>query len=381
MMATVIAPAGLWPVRAPTPVPWPGGEAHAADHDDALGHDVSGLVHAVDGSSSLWAVRDPGELMRLDLDGDRYDLAPGWGDGRRITWPDGNGRPDAEAVTAAADRSDVVYVAAERDIDDPDRSRLSVLEVPVEPSSGKQIVATRSWELTDRLPAADANTGIEGLAWIPDDALVAAGFVDDDGERYSPADHPGHGAGLFVTGAEADGRLDAWVLGDDGDVVRIATFASGLPAVMDLAWQADAGRLWAACDEHCDGLMAQLTIGADGRFAITALVSPPDALGGRNDEGFTIGGCDGLTASAVWADDAAPGDHVLRRAALPCGTGAPTTTTTTVATDPADDGDGGVWTSVGALGIGAVGVGAASLVRRRLRPTRATRRSRHRGSR
>lgn len=349
-------------------ISWPGGEAHVADRADALGRNISGLAVAVDdgaGAPVLWAVRDdPGKLIRLVTDGDRFVIDEAWGGPRRITWPDGRGEPDAEAVAVAGDRSDVVYVAAERDNDDASTSRPSVLEVPVGGTSG-HLVATRSWDLASSLPPMDdPNTGVEGLAWVPDAALVAAGFVDDAGRPYDPAEHPGHGTGLFVTGLEDGGQLDVFALSDDG-AEHLATFASGLPAVMDLTWDGARGLLWAVCDDHCDGRMAQVALGDDGGFELVATLDPPDGLAHRNDEGFAVGPCNDGVSTAVWADDEAHDDHVLRAADLACSSSGAAAGRAATGSDGSSS-----WSRVAVATGTALGAGAVAVaVRRRRRTT------------
>ncbi|MFN8022271.1 MAG: hypothetical protein U0Q03_12170 [Acidimicrobiales bacterium] len=356
---------------------WPGTAPREVDEGD-LGRNVSGLAFSTDGRV-LWAVRDdPGSLLRLVLDGDgEYVVDDGWGDGRELRWPDGSGEPDAEAVTVADDRSDVVYVAAERDNDDAATSRLSVLEIPVDAGGDAhdELVATRSWDLTMSLPAADANTGLEGITWVPDSVVVAAGLVDSQGVAYDPADHPGHGSGVFVVGSEHDGALDVFVLGDRA--TRLATVPSGLPSVMEVAFDAATGELWAACDEHCDGAIVRLAFDGGG-LTVTGSVEPPDELVALNDEGLAIGPCIDGSQSVVWSDDAATDDHVLRAATIDCTDAAETsgaaetsdTSETSETSDTASDaaagasgGDRGRGTGVALIAgiaiLAAVGVGIA----------------------
>lgn len=81
----------LGAIANPAPVDWPGGATlHAADGGGPLGANLSGL--ALDGSAGLWAVRDSGALLHLDLarDGSRPQEALASG---RCAIPMDSGRP------------------------------------------------------------------------------------------------------------------------------------------------------------------------------------------------------------------------------------------------------------------------------------------------
>ena len=300
---------------APT-VAWPGTTAvRVVDQADALGGNISGL--AVAGPSSLWAVRDaPSALLKLDRTSSGWVPSSESGSARALRYSDGSGSPDAEAVTTVAGDDAVVYVGAERDNDKPSASRNSILRFDT--SSTGTLRATRQWELSSVLPATGANTGIEGLTWIPDDALVAMGLRDTTGNVYAPADHPGHGKGLFVVGLEENATLYVVALRDDGGVAVIASMPSGLNAVMDVVWSAARQELWVVCDNTCGGSAAVFRPSA-GSLVLSLIVQPPQGMASLNNEGFALGpSCAEGAMAAIWADDSASAGHVLRETTLDC---------------------------------------------------------------
>lgn len=395
--ALAVATMGLiGAVAAPVTTAWPGGAWRAADREGALGGNLSGLTVA--GPSSLWAVRDgPAELLRLDRTATGWVTAAGWGSGRALTYPDGKGGPDAEAVTTVAGDDAAVYVGAERD-NDGGGSRNTVLRYDVTGTGALR--ATQAWELDGVLPETPGNTGLEGLAWVPDEALAQLGLRERDGGPYRPADHAG--PGLFVVGLERTATLYALELADGGGVTLVATAPTGLDAVMEVSWSPERQELWALCDDACDGRAAVFAFGT-GAFTPAAHVDPPNGMGGFNDEGFAVlPACIGGSTIAVWSDDGASNGHALREAPVRCtsvltdaqaapapSTTAPSTTvgaspattaaratttvaptaapattapgTTTTTTAPADGGGSGPTVLVAAL-VAAAAVGGAGVI-------------------
>jgi hypothetical protein len=301
-------------LTAPT-VAWPGSAVRTVDQVDTLRGNISGL--ALTSSSSLWAVRDdPSALAKLERTSSGWAPSTESGGTRALQYADGSGSPDAEAVTTAAGDGAVVYVAAERDSDEPSASRNSILRFDT--SRAGTLRATQQWELSSVLPATAANAGIEGLTWIPDDVFVASGFRDATGNTYAPADYPDHGKGLFVAGLEQNGMLYVVALRDDGGVALVASIPSGLNAVMEVVWSAARQELWAVCDNTCGGVAAVLRP-TGGSFAPAVIVEPPKGMASLNNEGFALGpSCVDGTMAAIWADDGASAGHVLREATLGC---------------------------------------------------------------
>ena len=310
---------------------WPGGSTVSfADGVNVFGENLSGLAYQPSGSSApgvLWAVRNsPSTLFRLIYDGTKWkpDTANGWSAGKRLRYPAGTGNPDAEGVTLAVGDPNGVYVATERD--GGGSSRPAVLRYDVS-SAALTLNATRDWNLTANLPGLGSNTGPEAITWVPDDFLVANGFIDESSSAaYNPASYPNHGAGLFFVGIEQDGRIIAYALNQTTNAfTRVASIPSGFPKVMALEYEPDDSRLWAVCDNSCNGQHATLEIAqsglADGRFAVTDTFQRPAGMANLNNEGFAIAPhaeCLGGVKPVLWSNDANTDNHALRAGTLNC---------------------------------------------------------------
>ncbi|MEU2503300.1 lamin tail domain-containing protein [Streptomyces sp. NPDC007863] len=306
------------------PVAWPGGSAVAtADAANVFGGDLSGLHQ--DGSV-LWAAQNSGKLWRLVRDGSggwTPDTANGWSSGKTLRFPNGSGTPDSEGVTVTgAGASGGVFVAGERNGDASGTSRLSVLRYDVA-GTGSALTATREWNLTADLPSTGSNAGFEAITWIPDASLTAAGFKDaSTGAPYAPAGYGAHGGGVFFVGVEGTGAVHGYVLQDSGAFTRVASIATGMAGVMEVQWEPQASRLWAVCDDTCDGLHRTLKVdSSSGAFAVTAAYARPAGMPDYNNEGFALAGADECVAGAkpvYWSDDSNTGGHALRRGTVSC---------------------------------------------------------------
>lgn len=316
---------------------WPGpGEVAAVSTSGLPTKNVSGLHHQSDGTEAgvLWAVSNaPSVLYRLTLQGDtwRPDGAA-WEQGMTLTYRDGTGRPDAEGLVMAGEGLEGgLYAATERDNDRPDHSSLRVLRFdPAHPSgrAAGQLAAVQEWDLSaDFALLPDSNQGLEGIAWVPDRALVSGSFVDEStGGRYAPGSRSGHGGGVFFVSLEGTGMIYGYLLFQDGTYRRVATIDSGLPVVAGLDYDAASGWLWAACDDACEGESTVLTLrsrGAldGGRFAVTHRFARPAGMPDTSNEGFALTSrveCSGGVKPVYWADDVALHGHVLRVGAIEC---------------------------------------------------------------
>ncbi|MEV7415430.1 lamin tail domain-containing protein [Streptomyces sp. NPDC089919] len=306
-----------------TPVAWPGGSGvTTADGSNVFGQDLSGLFQE---GNVLWGAQNSGKLWRLVRDGSggwKPDTANGWSSGKALRFPGGSGSPDSEGVTlTGAGSAGGAFVASERNGDASGTSRLSVLKYDVG-GSGSSLTAAKEWNLTADLPSTGSNLGLEGITWVPDTALTGAGFKDaSTGAAYDPARYAGHGGGVFFVGVEGTGMVYGYVLADSGSYTRVASFSSGLSGVMELQWEPQAARLWAVCDDTCDGQHRTLKIGTGGAFATTAVYNRPSGMPNYNNEGFSLAGADECVAGSkpvYWSDDANDGGHALRRGTISC---------------------------------------------------------------
>jgi hypothetical protein len=333
---------------------WLGSDAVSiADDPGVFGTNLSGLAYQPSGSSApgvLWAVRNnPSTLFRLIWDGTKFkpDTGGGWVSGKQLVYPDGAGVPDAEGVTLAGGDANGIFVATERNDDgiNSKTSRTSVLRYDItEP--GSKLTATKEWNLTPGMAGLPANAGLEAITWVPDEVLVAKGFIDDvKGKKYDPADYADHGNGLFFVGVEQGGRIAAYALNrSTGAYDMVKSFSSGFPAIMDLSYDAETNKLWAVCDNSCDGRTATLDVAQSGPnagyFLVNDTYARPAGMPNLNNEGFAIAPqaeCVNGLKPTFYSDDSNTGGHALRTGRIACkaqapkpgstSTPAPTTTT------------------------------------------------------
>jgi hypothetical protein len=106
-----------------------------------------------------------------------------------------------------------------------------------------------------------------------------------------------------------------------GGFTRIATIATGFPAVMDLQFDRDLNDLWAVCDDTCQGRSVVLRIDATGKFTVARRFERPAGMPNLNNEGFAIAPaalCSGGTKPVFWADDSETNGHAIRSGTLTC---------------------------------------------------------------
>lgn len=332
VLESLMALAAIFGVAsAAVAAPWPGSPTVAtADVANELGGDVSGLYYESSGSTRpgvLWAVDNGSVLMlRLVWNGAAWvrDATNGWSAGKALSFPGGAGRPDAEGITMTdAGPAGGVFVSSERDLSNP-ASRISILRYDVS-GAAATLSATREWNLTAALPAVGPNAGAESVEWIPDAYLVGARFVDQTtGQRYAPANYPGHGTGLFFIGLEGNGSVYAFALDQtSGSFTLVATFASGFSTFGALHWDVNEQKLWVVCDNNCEGRARVFRVNWLGAFVLVAEYDRPTGLGNLNNEGFAFPAdneCVNGRKPVFWADDGNAGGHVLRVGAIDCTT-------------------------------------------------------------
>lgn len=334
--ATVAAGGGGGGTTVPPPPPppaglvWPGAATVQNASSFVFGSNLSGLVAEPSGTGApgvLWAVRNgPGTLFRLVWNGTVWapDATNDWAAGKGVRYADGTGDPDAEGVAFTdAGPAGGIFVATERNNAVSNVSRPMILRVNPG-AAGTTLSATAEWDLTADLPPLGANLGPEAITWVPDSYLVARGFRDEKlGKLYDPADHPGHGTGLFFVGVEANGTVYAYALNQAGGTyTRVATIATGWSTVMELQFDRDLLDLWAVCDNTCNGQHKVLRIDpATGTFGVAATFERPAGMPNLNNEGFALGSsaeCVADRKPVYWADDGETGGVSIRSGNLPC---------------------------------------------------------------
>ncbi len=316
--------------------PWPGGSTVVTvDPQDTYASDLSGLMYEpAQGAAPavLWGVQNsPSKLYRLLWNGTQWasDKSNGWTSGKTLRFVNGSGAPDSEGVTKAVFGTNNVYASIERDNDDGDVSRLSVLLFDTSGASST-LNATREWNLTAKLPKTGANLGLEAIAWIPDSYLVSKGFIDEDKQAvYDPANYSNHAAGLFFVGVEGTGMIYGFALDHSGGgFTLLASIDSGQSGVMDLSFDRDVGYLWAACDDTCSGRINVLDIdtrvgsATKGKFYVRRGFERPSTMPNLNNEGFTVtteSACQAGFKSVFYAEDGSTMGYAIRRDSIPCG--------------------------------------------------------------
>ena len=260
-----------------------------------------------------------GTLFKLDRDGDdNFVPATGWP--KNPLYADGTGAPDTEGITIGPDG--FVYLASERNNAASGVSRMSILRY--DPSAtGTTITATNEWNLTSQIPAAGANLGLEGVAFVPDSYLTANGFKDQStNAAYSPATYPNHGTGLYFVAIEDTGDLIAFALDSDGTTShKIATIDSGFEHLADVSFDPELQRVWAVTDDTHDGRTSLLKIDGSGSFVVDAAYDRPVGMPNLNNEGLAIAPqstCVDGTKEVLWSDDGDTDGHSLRRGTISC---------------------------------------------------------------
>ena len=314
------------PARAvSTTSAWPGPQGAAAvDVPGFFGTDLSGLAYLAGvgpEQDRVFAVRDDGRLFRLVPSGGRWvaDNTQGWGRGKTLALPSGEVGLDAEGVTVHQGEA---WVSIERD--GRGNARPAVLRFPLD-GNDTTLTATEVWDLAGHYPGIGDNLGPESVAAVPQEFLVQSGFRDEStGARFDPAAHPGmRGGAVFLVAVEAPAhrdRVDAFVLGAGGRVVRVASFANPVGNIMDLDFDASTGRAWAVCDHFCDVRSAVFEVHG-GRFVARSHLRRPSGLPNHNFEGFTVAPlsrCVDGTRQVLWANDANDARRALWAGRLQC---------------------------------------------------------------
>lgn len=308
--------------------PWPGSQTvQTSDVAATFNADASGVAFDPADPRFLWVAQNKaGTLWRLTKEGATWVPAAGWETGRNPRYPDGTGAPDTEGLTIGHDGA--VYMASERNNDASGISKNSVLRY--DPSSSMN--ATDEWDLNPLLPALGANLGLEGVTFVPDSFLVGAGFVDEStGAAYDPSGYPAHGSGLYVVAVEGTGLLYVVALDQTAAVQEQAHLVAtvdpelvtnaGPPGAMDVTWDPELARLWAVCDDSCDGITVTLAVDDAGAFVVDSAYDRPLGMPNLNNEGLALAPqstCVDGAKEVVWASDGDDDGHSLRSGTFPC---------------------------------------------------------------
>jgi hypothetical protein len=349
-----------------------GAVSSSGEHTDG---NLSGLVYE-NASKTLWAAdndlnptlgitgpKGPGSINVFVTSGDTLVQRAnnGWSfaldgitkGGKQLHFADGTGGVDAEGITLInASSTSGVFIGAERDNENKNIPRPSILRYDPNQKStdadgdgAQELSASDEWNLTDELAKAgltfnqgdDANLGVEGIAYVPDDYLTSHGFLTMDGKAYKPSDYPHAYAGLFLAAIEKNGHIYAFALSNDGGVSLVQDISlpqsatnAGYSGPRDLTWDSEHQQLLAQGDND-SGTGAKIgtyTL-SQGNFMLTSLMSTPDEIAGQNSEGFAItpdsqcttvtGGISGKLYKAVyWSDDGVSNGYSLRQGYMMC---------------------------------------------------------------
>jgi hypothetical protein len=312
-----------------TTEPWPGSPTVTVSDDVAtFNQDASGLAFDPADANTLWVAQNKlGTLWKMKKTGSTWAPAPGWS--KTPKYHNDAGAPDSEGITVGPDGA--VYLATERDNSNSGVSKNTVLRYDANAATGATLNATDEWNLNPLLPTVGANLGLEGITWVPDSYLVNGGFIDEStSAAYAPSTYPAHGTGLYVVAVEGSGLLYVLAL-DQTEAVQetahlVATVdprlltKAGPAGVMEVSYDAEQKRLWAICDDSCDGTSVLLTL-SSGKFVVEHAYERPAGMPNLNNEGFAIAPkstCVAGKKEVVWADDGDTGGHSLRSGTFPC---------------------------------------------------------------
>ncbi|WP_245687633.1 lamin tail domain-containing protein [Streptacidiphilus griseoplanus] len=321
---------------------WPGGQdVTIADNVCAFttstgpeGRDVSGLAFDPANPSVLWAAKNKNWLYKLVKSNGKWIPDPAWSaTGKQIRFSGGSGEPDSEGLTVGGNGH--LYVTSERDNTNNTVPKDTILEFDPA-ASGSTLTPVHQWDMTSQFPQLntgskdDANLGFEGVGYVPDSWLTAAGWADPlTGAAYNPANYPLHGSGLYFAGLEWDGSLHVYGLNSDGTFTTFGTVATGKASVMDVTFDAATQRIIATCDNTCGETHTLMTVNTAGALVPDVTYTNPAVMPTDNLEGFAIAPastCVNGLREAVWSDDGIYGfgsasssyGHALYSGTFPC---------------------------------------------------------------
>lgn len=277
--------------------------------------DVSGATFDPRDPSVLWVTMNKGRLFKMHKVDGLYQAFPEWDGGLPVRFTDGGGELDAEGVAVGPDGA--IYLTSERDngrAKSISANKIARFDVSGVTTATTELVATHQWDVNAQVTTG-TNLGLEGIAYVPDEFLVEAGWKVN-GQAYQAADHAT--PGLFVTAVEATGDLHFFSLVTGAAPVEVKVEKSGFPWSMDVAFDADRKALWALCDDSCGGVYNYLTV-QNGDFAVTHSYARPGDMPNLNNEGMAIAPWSTAVegkVEVVWTDDGDTDGYSLRAGQL-----------------------------------------------------------------
>lgn len=226
-------------------------------------------------ASKLWAIVEDGS------GGYEVDSR----DGNRGEW---TGFGDFEGVTQADFEEDVIYAIVEGE------ERIKEYDV----STYGAAVLTNDWNTSSYLPLS-GGSGAEGITFVPDSCLAAAGFVDADG---LPRVSGGGMGGLMFVAHQNGGNVFVFDLDRlAGGFTFVGEYGTGYSETAALEFDRSTGELYAWHDAGFDVLsvfdLASSEVLGESRRELTALrrFSGPSS---QNNEGIAVVSADDCFAGS-----------------------------------------------------------------------------------
>ena len=235
--ATPVAAQDLWPAEAfgssenLTAIEGPGANDFHSDLSAAVWNPVTrrlwlGRNGPGGTQSKLWAVAEDGNGS-FEIDSK---------DGNRGEWTNFG---DLEGVTQANFSEEVVYLMIEGE------ERIKEYDV----STYGTAILNNNWNTRTFLPR-NGGSGAEGITFVPDSALISAGFVDQNGNLYTSTQGMG---GLMFVGHQNGGAIFVFDLnrGTEG-FVFVGEYLTGQADTSGLEFDRSTGRLYIYHDKGID---------------------------------------------------------------------------------------------------------------------------------
>ena len=230
-------------------------------------------------NSKLWAVVEDGTgSFKIDTrDGNR---------GEWTNWVDQNGDEqslgDLEGVTQADFSEDVVYLMIEGE------ERIKEYDV----STYGTAILNNNWNTRSFLPRA-GGSGAEGITFVPDSALLDAGFVDQNGTSYTSTQGMG---GLMFVGHQNGGAIFVFDLsrdtnpGAEPSFVFVGRYETGRADTSALEFDRSTGHLYIYHDKGIDILSVSdlASTQLSGLVRQFNIINSYDGPSNENNEGIAV---------------------------------------------------------------------------------------------